>query len=239
MTNREAGTDAGGNGSTSTPGAVGEGAAALVTPPTRTLQRRLLDRVGRRPGGVESTSIRRYGSLLVVVSIATVLVLSGCGEPRGWVARMRDPNGHPVTQPCGPILWGVRSTTTTDPSFRMDVVNVIWQLHQLTGREFVEVAYDGARIRVTDAWPSGNHHPGYAEITGDGWHFVRNTVYLNPVSTAIGSEFRLRTLRHEVGHALGMDHTTASPSVMNTGATVLDYSAEIDIPALRYLAGRC
>jgi hypothetical protein len=168
-----------------------------------------------------------------------VLLVSGCAQPGGWVARMTDPNGRPVTQPCGPIVWGVQPTNPADPRFRMDVVSVIWQLHQLTGREFVEVTPDRARIRVTDAWPAGNHHPGYADITGDGWHFVRNTVYINPASTTLGSEFRIRVLRHELGHALGMDHTTATPSVMNTGAYTADYSAAVDIPALRYLAGHC
>jgi hypothetical protein len=174
----------------------------------------------------------------VLVAMAAVLLLSGC-QPGGWVARLIDPSGKPVTHTCGPIAWGVQSANPGDPTFRLNVVSVIWHIQQLTGRQFTEVPFDQARIRVTESWPAPNTKPGYTSVTSDSWHFTVNTVYINPRSTVPNSVLRMGVLRHELGHAMGMDHTSAQPSIMNPAHYRNDYSAEVDIPALRQLAGRC
>jgi hypothetical protein len=152
---------------------------------------------------------------------------------------MIDPSGKPVTHACGAIPWGVQSANPADPTFRLNVVSVIWQIQQLTGRQFTEVPYEQGRIRVTESWPATNTHPGYTSVKSDGWHFTVNTVYINPKATVPNSLLRMGVLRHEVGHAMGLDHTPADPSIMNPARYRNDYSAEVDIPALRYLATHC
>jgi hypothetical protein len=192
-----------------------------------------------RPTLGESTSSRRRGgSLGLVVVVAAVLLLSGC-QPGGWVARMIDPSGKPVTHACGAIPWGVQPANPADPTFRSNVASVIGQIQRMTGRQFTEVPYDQARIRVTESWPATNTKPGYASVTSDGWHFTVNTVYINPAATTPNSVLRLGSIRHEIGHAMGLDHTPAYPSIMNTARYQSDYSAEIDVPALQYLATHC
>jgi hypothetical protein len=119
------------------------------------------------------------------------------------------------------------------------VVSVIGQVQRMTGRRFTEVRYDKARIRVTESWPASNAKPGYAAITSDGWHYAVNTVYINPKATKPNSMLRLGAIRHEIGHAMGLDHTTAYPSIMNPARYQSDYSAAIDVPALKYLATHC
>ena len=168
-----------------------------------------------------------------------VLVLAGCQQPGGWVARLLDPAGKPVTHACGAIPWGVQPANPADPMFRANVISVISQVSRLTGRQFTEVPYEQGHIRVTESWPGTNTHPGYTSVRSDGWHFTVNTVYINPRATQPNSRLRLGVMRHEIGHAMGLDHTTADPSIMNPARYRDDYTAEIDIPALRELATRC
>ena len=174
----------------------------------------------------------------MLVAVVAVLVLSGC-QPGGWVARLLDPAGRPVTHACGAIPWGVQAANPADPMFRSNVVSVIGQIQRLTGRQFTEVPYEQGRIRVTESWPATNTHPGYTAVTSDGWHFTVNTVYINPRATQPNSVLRLGVLRHELGHAMGLDHTPADPSIMNPARYRNDYTAEVDIPALRQLTARC
>jgi hypothetical protein len=202
------------------------GAAASTGGLVEAWGRRLL---ARRPG--------RRATLGLVVVVA-VLLLSGC-QPGGWVARMLDPAGKPVTHTCGAIPWGVQAANPADPMFRANVVSVIGQIQRMTGRRFTEVPFDQGHIRVTESWPGTNTHPGYTDVTSDGWHFTVNTVYINPRATQPNSILRLGVLRHELGHAMGLDHTTADPSIMNPARYRNDYTPEIDVPALRELATRC
>jgi hypothetical protein len=200
--------------------------------------RRLLARRPGRPVGVEPTSNRRRRASLGLVVAAAVLLLSGC-QPGGWVARLLDPAGNPVTHHCGSIPWSAQAANPADPMFRANVISVIGEIQRMTGRRFTEVPYQQARIRVTESWPATNTHPGYTSVTSDGWHFTVNTVYINPRATQPNSVLRLGVLRHELGHAMGLDHTPADPSIMNPARFRSDYSAEVDIPALQHLATHC
>jgi hypothetical protein len=200
--------------------------------------RQLPPRRRPRPAGGGPSSKRARRTSLGLVALVAVLLLSAC-QPGGWVARMIDPSGKPVTHACGAIPWGVQSANPGDPTFRLNVVSVIWQIQQLTGRQFTEVPYAQGHIQVTESWPATNTHPGYTSVRSDGWHFTVNTVYINPKATVPNSLLRMGVMRHEIGHAMGLDHTAADPSIMNPARYRNDYSAEVDIPGLRYLATHC
>lgn len=126
------------------------------------------------------------------------------------------------------------------------VTDLIWALPQLTGNAFAafadqqrETAAEGTRVRVSrNGLIVVARYEGLTDATGF-WGYTRwswngagemigGIVMLDRGFETSGSQFRRSLRAHEFGHALGYNHVTITPSVMNQAARLEPNSFDRD-----------
>lgn len=178
--------------------------------------------------------MKRFGLLLICA-----LLLTGC-----WTPNHRDANGNEVRWPAKVLLVSINGTEWQQQLVRQATSEIT--VHGGYCRHFQQVAVGdpAADIRVDFSWPTeAQWSPGWTGQQWTGATYTRANVLINPgywspVHNADWQQRSLGTVRHEMGHAVGLGHSTgagADVELMSGTVNNTEWTAN-DIEGLKAMA---